>query len=345
MPRRLLLSPALTLVGLALISCTDGPTKPDAVNDQPSAPPQFSWLSNSWAVRARMPIARQDHAVGVINNSAGQPILYVVGGSQTTELNVTSIQAYNYVTNSWTTKSKRFERTYLNGAGVIGGKLYLAGGAVERTDGSYQYYKTLYVYDPAADVLARKADMPRNTAGGISAVIGGKLYVLTGVCQGCTPRVSRRFYRYNPATNAWVSLPWAPHAHAAGVGGVINGKLYVAGGYAENETVTVTVDVYDPVTNKWSPRAPLPDDDLTEAAGAVLNSRLYVVGGWGRLGLGKLYAYDPVSNTWTAKAPLLTPRLRLAAATITVSGSSRILALGGLTESRVMTAANEAYKP
>jgi N-acetylneuraminic acid mutarotase len=345
MPCRLPLSPALILVGFALISCTEDPTKPGTVTDQSSAGPQFAWVSNSWATRARLPTTRQDHAVGVVNNPAGHPILYVFGGSQTDGRNVTSIQAYDYVSNTWTTKLKRFERSYLNGVGVIGGKLYLAGGAVERSDGSYQYFKTLYAYDPVADVLVTKADMPRNTAGGISAVIGGKLYVLTGVCQGCTPRVSRRFYRYDPATNVWSSLPWAPHAHAAGVGGVINGRFYVAGGYAENETVTVTVDVYDPVRNKWSPRASLPDDDLTESAGAVLNSKLYVVGGWGRLGLGKLYAYDPVSNTWTAKAPLPTPRLKLAAATVTASGSSRMLALGGITEARTMTPANEAYKP
>jgi hypothetical protein len=84
---------------------------------------------------------------------------------------VTSIQAYNYVTNTWTTKSSRFERTYLNGVGVIGGKLYLAGGAVEKPEGVYTYERGLYVYDPVADRLTRKADLvpafsPRHAVSG-----------------------------------------------------------------------------------------------------------------------------------------------------------------------------------
>ena len=49
--------------------------------------------------------------------------------------------------------------------------------------------------------------MPRKIAQGITGEINGKLYVLTGSCEGCAERISRRLYRYDPAT---ATLPWTP---------------------------------------------------------------------------------------------------------------------------------------
>jgi N-acetylneuraminic acid mutarotase len=198
--------------------------------------------------------------------------------------------------------------------------------------------------------------MPRPTLGGVTGVIGGKLYVLTGGCGDCAVFASHRFWRYNPATNSWDFLTQSPRSHLGGAGGVINGKFYVAGGFDDvSNSVTTGLDVYDPATNRWTTRAPMPKA-RTQGSAAVLNNKLYIIGGLdgatvdGDQGqsVGTVYAYDPATNTWQTKASMPTPRSQLAAATVSAFGNFKILALGGLTTfatNRVPATANEAYKP
>jgi N-acetylneuraminic acid mutarotase len=351
MTHRHLLNTATIAVLSALLACGEAgdPVEPGAAGDQPRLAPEFAWASNSWATRAPMPSGREHLAVWVANNSAGQAILYALGGwaAGTFSDVAYKIEAYNYATNTWTTKIATLSLTQTNGVGVIGGKLYISGGGAHTGEG-FERFKILYVYDPVADVLLRKADMPRPTADGITGVIGGKLYVLTGTCGDCAEFISRRFYRYDPTTNTWAFLTWAPRAHVAGVGGVINGKFYVAGGF-NGSMSTTNLDAYDPATNRWTARAPLPKA-VTQAGGAVLNNKLYVIGGAvGPLGeaVRTVYAYDPVTNTWQTKASMPTARHGLAAATITAFANSKILAIGGdhgFADPKPHTA-NEAYKP
>jgi N-acetylneuraminic acid mutarotase len=327
----------------ALFACTDHtPTQPGDTGDRPGGSPEFAWASNSWQTRAPMPTERHKHAVGVVANSAGQQIVYVMGGGIDAS-DVTAIDAYNYETNTWTRKRAKFQVSYPNGIGVIGGKLYISGGILEIGESFNQVRPDLYVYDPVADVITRKANMPRSSAGGVTGVIGGKLYVLTPSCDECADKVSLRFIRYDPATNAWAFLTWAPRQHFQGAGGVINGKFYVTAGFDRGNNTTA-LDVYDPATNKWSTRAPMPRA-IGEGAGTVLNNKLYIVGGGATGGLRDVFAYDPVSNTWSAKAALPTGRTRLAVATITAFGNSKILAMGGCGDTGCPTPENDAYKP
>jgi N-acetylneuraminic acid mutarotase len=338
---------SVVMIGTSLlVGCNENssPTQPGTGSDGSNAVPDFAWASNSWQSRAPLPSARAKHSAGVVNNAAGEPIVYVFGGSNDAG-NVTTIQAYNYASNTWATKRATLARTQMNGVGAIGSKLYVSGGLLEVGE-SFTYQKTLFAYDPKSDVLVRKADMPRPTANGVTGVIGGKLYVLTGTCGDCTPEISRRFYRYDPVANSWSFLTWAPHAHAGGAGGVINGKFYAVGGDGENGSETATLDVYDPASNRWTTRASMPKA-LHSVAGTVLNNKLYVIGGAepGTLAASKtVYAYNPGTNSWATRTPMLTARSSLAAVTITAFGNSKIVAAGGQTDVGP-TRANEAYKP
>jgi N-acetylneuraminic acid mutarotase len=216
-----------------------------------------------------------------------------------------------------------------NGAAVIGGKIYVSGGrdldnnSPGSDDGAPR--KTLYVYDPAADSWTRKADLPEESIGGVSGAIGGKLYVLNGE--------SRHFYRYDPASDTWTALPSCPGPHFRGVGAVINDRLYVAGGerFGVNGPIAIrTLHIYDPASNSWTTRAPMPKP-VWSAAGARLLGQLYVIGGESNsVGRNYVQAYDPVANAWTMKAPLPTFRLALAAANVVLAGQQRIAAVGGV---------------
>ena len=340
---------ALTLSALPLVSCGETtPTQP-GTSDEPSLAPSFALASNAWTNRARLPdiIPRGGLAAGVVNNSAGQPILYIFGGFFEDHPNG-SIRAYDYSRNIWTTKASGVERQSTNGVGRIGGKLYFSGGYTGGRDGTCcdATRPTLFAYDPAADLLTRKADMPQPTADGVTGVINGKLYVLAGSCSDDSPPfdcseqgTSRRFYRYDPATDTWTTLGPAPHPHAGGAAGVINGRFYVAGGGGNRR-----LDVYDPVTNVWRARADLPEA-RGGTAGAVLQNKLYVIGGSGPSGNRAVLAYDPVTNKWQTRASLNVGRTSLAAASFVTSfGNPKILAVGGFDGSEE-PGANELYTP
>jgi hypothetical protein len=74
--------------------------------------------------------------------------------------------------------------------------------------------------------------------------------------------------------------------------GLINGVLYAVGG-ANNNFYFRTVEAYDPATNSWSTKAPMPTSRYMLGAG-VGNGVLYAVGGYGNAGhLGTVEAFVP----------------------------------------------------
>src|SRR3989449_9326333 len=61
----------------------------------------------------------------------------------------------------------------------------------------------------------------------------------------------------------------------------VRGKVYVVGGFQPGlPFITPAVEEYDPVTDTWHERAPLPSG-LHHAGIGVVNDRLYVIGGFG----------------------------------------------------------------
>ncbi len=90
---------------------------------------------------------------------------------------------------------------------------------------------------------------------------------------------------------------------------VINGVAYVGGGEDDNVAYN-DLSAYDPATDTWAPRAPLPAAGRSAAASFVVNGRAYVVSGATYSGaiptlyLNETWMYDPTTDTWTARAPL-----------------------------------------
>jgi N-acetylneuraminic acid mutarotase len=95
---------------------------------------------------------------------------------------------------------------------------------------------------------------------------------------------------------------------------VIGGKFYLVGGGSYDGvgvfTPTAELDAYDPATNSWTTRAPMPVLSAAMAS-ATLNGKLFVAGGSDpELGtaLGTLSIYDPATDMWSIKASMPTAR-------------------------------------
>jgi len=254
--------------------------------------------ASGWKNKKAMPSARYWAAVETING-----IIYVAGGNGGSG-DTSTLQAFNPETNTWTTLANMPSGRYDgDGAGVINGQLYVAGGW---TTASGLPQDTLYMYDPPSNTWTALATMPQLSGCGASGVINSKLYVTTP-CNGFDG-----YYNYldvfDPLTGAWTSLPQSSNAHANPAFGVINGKFYVAGGVNDSSVIANALEVYDPLANTWTTLAPMPTA-VQNPASVALNGRLYVFGGNnGTSNVVTVQTYNPFTNTWQTLSTAALPK-------------------------------------
>lgn len=83
---------------------------------------------------------------------------------------------------------------------------------------------------------------------------------------------------------------------------VVNNKIYVLGGYDEEWKVLRVNEVYDPATDTWENKAPLPTITRAGMNAEVANGSIYVIGGNPNATLNE--AYNPETDTWSTKASI-----------------------------------------
>jgi N-acetylneuraminic acid mutarotase len=348
-----LLSSLLTLGAFGLAACGEETTQPNAAVDQPTVP-QLAVTSNTWLTQRDMPLELFEQAVAVLPNAAGQSILYAIGGGKVNSprharpVPMGEVRAYNVATNIWSIRQDMpAPRWGMNGAGVIGGKIYVTGGYTR--EGYSGVTASLFVYNTASNTWTRKRDMPAAGGDGVTGVIKGKLYVVTFNYYSSDPAKRLSFFRYNPTTDSWTTLPKPTDYPSLNVGGgVINNKLYLTGSTVPLQEPPWTgsksrVMEYDPITNQWTQKRQWTNPACVEPAydcrvsgpSAVMLAHLYVFGHYtaDRSNGTGAFIYDPVGDTWESK-PLLTTfsywdEARLTAARVFLDGKPRVEVIGG----------------
>ena len=125
---------------------------------------------------------------------------------------------------------------------------------------------------------------------------------------------------------------------------VAAGKIYAIGGRLRH-SFRANLDIneeYDPATDSWSARAPLPTTRSGIAA-AAQDRVIYVFGGEGPDGtFDENEAYDPANDLWLNAEAMPTARHGLGAAV--VDGIIYVIA-GGVSPGSSDSAANEAFEP
>ena len=160
-----------------------------------------------------------------------------------------------------------------------------------------------------------RAPLPEPNSETAVTQLDNKIYVLGGYPSTRKSVVTVQVY--DTSEDRWELAAPLPmpinHAMAA----AFDGKVYVIGGQARaggRGPFLDTVFEYDPATDEWRPRAPMPTK-RSSGATAVIDSKIYVAGG--RPPQGHDFAvYDPPKDLWTILPELPTQRNHLSAAVI-----------------------------
>lgn len=127
------------------------------------------------------------------------------------------------------------------------------------------------------------------------AVFEGRLYAVGGLtAEGPTARLDV----YLIGADRWIEAAPRPLALANVGAAALAGRIVVPGGCDAQGHPVTTVHAYDPATDRWELRAPLPEP-LCGYALAVLDEQLYLLGGWnGDRNRALAYRYAPAQDVW-----------------------------------------------
>jgi N-acetylneuraminic acid mutarotase len=206
--------------------------------------------------------------------------------------------------------------------------------------------------EPDQGVWRSAAPAPTKRTEVAAGTLADKIYLVGGFAKPGLGNMMRLAITpalevYDPSTDRWASkAPIPVGLHHVGLG-VTGGRLYVVGGYKQSGfsawQAVATVYAYDPTTDTWTERAPMPTARGALAV-SVHDGKLYAIGGYdGKANNAAVEVYEPVRNVWASRPPLPTPRDHLASAT----ASGKVYAIGGRKNGdyRRNLAVTEAYDP
>ncbi len=290
-----------------------------------------------WLDAAPMLEARQELYPEVVGGR-----IYVAGGILNPNTRYSnSFDVFDPRSGRWTALQRLPQARHHVTLSHVGGRMYAIGGF----SGGFPNWRaqsTMWTYDMARRRWSAGVNMPVPRAEGVAAVVNGKIYWIGG-----RVRVSQDANHFNdhvdstlnsvfdPATRRWSARAPAPTPRNSAAVGVIDGKIYVVGGrqFTRNETpgpirqTNVTaLEVYDPRTDRWETKAPMPAAQAGLGA-ATVGGELYACGGEQlptRL-LPACWSYNPRTNSWRAQPALRTPRHGIGMAAV----GGRIHVFGG----------------
>jgi len=183
-----------------------------------------------------------------------------------------------------------------------------------------------------------KNPMPTARGGFGVAVANGKIYAIGGLNNDTNLAVNQE---YDPVANSWRTKTPMPTPRSGCAVASYQGKIYVIGGTVGVTTDLVSeftgaVEVYDPATNTWETKTPMPTP-RADLRASVVNGKIYLIGGKERWGEEPLYheldvneVYDPANDSWTTASPMPVPAFGYASAVV----GSKIYVFGGARQLR-----------
>ncbi|HYF39227.1 MAG TPA: kelch repeat-containing protein [Gemmatimonadales bacterium] len=235
----------------------------------------YNAATNTWTYKASLPTPLYwTNGAGVINGK-----IYVSGGLSRYNGYEKGLYMYDPAKNTWTRKRDMPTTSFRGVTGVFNNKLYVVTQCDQENCDEF-VNSALYSYDPTTDQWTTLTAPPGHFGWAQGGFIGGKFYV-TGRENG-----KPSFLAYDPATDQWTRKTPLNRDRWLGSGVAVAGKLYVIGGMTTlddgSNPVVRTVSVYDPATDSWTNKAPLPNPRSNLTASRVRvngQQRIQLVGG------------------------------------------------------------------
>jgi N-acetylneuraminic acid mutarotase len=224
-------------------------------------------------------------------------------------LSTLSFPLVNATEDSWVTLEPMSTARSGLGVAVVDGKIYAMGGYVNSS-----FSNLNEMYDPKTDTWVTKTPMPTARHAFAIAVYQKKIYVIggEGYVEGF-PSIIGTTEVYDPSTDTWDTKTSMPTPRENLCAGVVNGKIYLIGGnnisYPSWPTLSDKNEVYDPKTDTWDTKEPIPNYFnfvIAQLTSAVIDDKIYVMSGVRHSGQFKDLDptepfnkyYDPETDTW-----------------------------------------------
>ncbi|MEO8088102.1 MAG: hypothetical protein ABI763_14865 [Bacteroidota bacterium] len=177
-------------------------------------------------------------------------------------------------------------------------------------------------YSPATNSWDTLAPVPYRAQQPAGAVVGGKIHYCGGGFPTSGQRLNLHYY-YDVDSNAWFPADTLPVAVAIHKCVELDGKLFVLSGQPDK----TLCESYDPATDSWTQKNPLPDMNFWYGVIVSANNTIYRFGGGGYAApTAAAHVYNMLNDNWTAIPSL--PMALHGAAGANV-GDSLIWILGG----------------
>jgi N-acetylneuraminic acid mutarotase len=284
----------------------------------------------TWREVAPVSVGRSEGMGAVVGGK-----LYVFGGYVDTTFKPTRrSDVYDVATNRWSQIADLPFGSSHVGTTVVGNSIYFAGGYPATATNQTFSTDAVWRYDTTTNTFSDMPKLPAPRGGAALVALGRTLHFFGGSDRFRTDAAQHWSLDLDNLAAGWVARAPLPVAtnHVAGV--ALGGKIYAIGGQQKQDAAAVQradVQVYDPATNTWIARAPLPSarSHITSST-FVRDGRIITIGGLlqGNRPTNIADQYDPATNTWRSVTSL--PRNRLSGVADTLADGRIIFSTGSM---------------
>ncbi len=236
-------------------------------------------------------------------------------------------------TGSWIARAPLREPRAGYAAGILDGRMIVAGGSLWLNDKKIQT-AAVDAYDPKCDCWRELRPLPAALSDAAAVTLDDQLFVLGGT-NG--KRASRRVYSFDGRNWRLREDMKLPEPRLLGEAVTEGNRIFLMGGLSKTGDYTSglkTIWSIDPRSpgSGWSPEPALPGPARVSLGAVVQDGKILVIGGYeadsaGNRNLDDIWSFDSTTHRWTRIGTL--PEGRRAMAAVVVN--RQVLLLGGFT--------------
>ena len=222
-------------------------------------------------------------------------------------------EIYDVKNNMWSNGAPMPVPVTHMGKAVVNDDVWMIGGFAGNDPGVAT--DRVQIYSTTSDTWRAGPALPAPRGAGAATYNNGKIHFFGGLMPDRVTDVSEH-YILDPEDLAagWISAAPLPNGRNQLSAASVNGLVYAIGGqFGHDDGVEYLryLDVYDPVTDSWAPRADLPSARSHFEPGTIVhNDKIIIIGGRrGFFFFDDVTQYDPASDSWTERCKLPEPLL------------------------------------